>query len=142
MKEQNKIFYPGLFHFPRQWLGVRLFLLILALGVSGIAQRAQAAYDRDKIALKILYVGIPGSERERDFLSFLKKHFQEAASADIGKFSEDQANNFDVILFDYEGDAFKAKRLHLSQEYKRATVTIGVYGSLMCGDLRLKTGYT
>jgi len=136
------ILCQGLFHFQRRWLGARLVFLILALGVSGTIQRAQAAYDPDKIALKILYVGVPGSEREKDFLSFLKAHFQEAASADIGKFSEDQANNFDVILFDYEGEAFKAKRLRLSQTYKRATVTIGVYGALMGGDLRLKTGYT
>jgi hypothetical protein len=142
MKERTMIFCQGLFHFHRRWLGKCLFLLILALVACGIAQRAQAAYDPGKIALRILYVGVPGSEREKDFLFFLKTHFQEAASADIGKFSEDQANNFDVILFDYEGDAFKAKRLRLSQAYKRATVTIGVYGSLMCGDLRLKTGYT
>ncbi len=126
----------------RTWYRVWFLCLIVALGTDGVVLGAGAPPASENIALKILYVGTRGSEREKDFLSFLKNHFREVGSADINKFSEDQAKNFDVILFDFDGDSSRQEKLRLSDDYKRATVTIGVYGAIMCDNLRLKCGYT
>ena len=119
--------------------------IILFLGLFLFLQdhaEAQTQTPGEKIQLRLLYVGSAHSEREKDFVTFLSHYFQEVKSADILNFSEQQTAQYDVILFDYEGDGFKAKRPKLSHGYKRATVTIGVYGALMHDDLRTKCDYT
>lgn len=57
----------------------------------------------DKIPLKILYVGLPNTERQKDFVSFLSENFQEAKTADLYAFKEEQTNNSDVIILDKDG---------------------------------------
>ncbi len=56
-------------------------------------------------------------------------------------FEAKQAADADVILFDHDGDGFKAPRPKLPTDYTRPTVTIGVAGAVFCDYLRLKTGY-
>lgn len=91
--------------------------------------------------LRILYVGHPGSRREADFVTFLKPHFKEVKSADLGAFKEEQAADCDVAIFDYDGDGFKAPQPVLSEKYTRATVTVGVAGAFFCMNRGLKIGY-
>jgi hypothetical protein len=95
----------------------------------------------EKINLKLLYAGQPGSPREKDFVQFLSQRFTDVRTTDLAKFTDDQANGRDVVLFDYEGDGFKAPRPNLSKNYARATVAIGVVGAFICDKQGLKTGY-
>lgn len=94
-----------------------------------------------KTDLRILYVGHPASEREKDFVRFLTDHFRKVRTDDLAKFKEKQTEGFDVIILDYDGDGFKAPRPRLSSEYTRPTVTVGVAGALICDNMSLKTGY-
>ena len=91
--------------------------------------------------MRILYAGHPGSAREKDFVEFLGQHFTQVQTGDLATFTDQSADGFDVAILDYDGDAFKAPRPKLSQNYARATVTVGVPGALIGDQLRLKTGY-
>ena len=94
-----------------------------------------------KMGLRILYVGHPGSAREKDFVGFLSTHVVEVKTADLAEFDGQQTAGFEVMILDYDGDGFKAPRPRLSREYARPTVTVGVIGAFICGSLRLKSGY-
>lgn len=95
-----------------------------------------------KIPLKLLFAGHPGSEREKDFVSFLEHYFEKVTTTDQRKFAGSVEDNVDVVLIDYDGDAFSRPNIGLNSSYNRATVTIAETGALVCGSLRLKTGYT
>jgi hypothetical protein len=118
------------------------FFAVVAATWFGLApaSRAETAPD-DKIPLRILYVGHPGSSREADFSAFLKQHFRQVNTGDLAGFTVRQTADADVVLVDYDGDGFKAPRVRLPEDYARPTVTIGVAGGLLCSQLRLKTGY-
>jgi len=95
----------------------------------------------EKIDLRILYVGHPASDREKDFVRFLTEHFRQVRTDDLANFKEKQTEGFDVIILDYDGDGFKAPRPRLSFEYTRPTITVGVAGAFICDSESLKTGY-
>jgi len=95
----------------------------------------------EKINLRILYAGVPDTERAKDFTEFLAKHFEQVKTADYKAFKEDQAGGFDVVILDYDGVGFSAPRPNISRQYSRATVTMGVPGAFICSSLALKTGY-
>jgi hypothetical protein len=110
-------------------------LLVLPLDVSAQTKPA------DKIDLKVLYAGQPGSAREKDFVDFLGRHFREVKTSDLAQFHPGAASGFDVILMDYDGDPFKAPCPNLLGDYTRPTVTVAVPGAMICRQLGLKTGY-
>ena len=60
---------------------------------------------RQKIDLKILYAGKPGSPRTTDFEGFLREHFASVETTDLAKFSAKQAREFDVVLLDHDEDS-------------------------------------
>jgi len=105
------------------------------------ADRVYEPDTAEKIDLRILYAGVPNTERAKDFTEFLAKHFLEVGTTDYKAFKEDQASGFDVVILDYDGVGFSAPRPSISREYSRATVTMGVPGAFICGSLSLKTGY-
>ena len=117
-------------------------MLITAL-VNTLQPCSAAEYEglSEKIGLRILYAGHPGSEREKDYVDFLSAYFIEVKTSDLAKFKEESAEGFDVTILDYDGDGFKSPRLYLPDSYTRATVTVGVVGASICGNLGLKTGY-
>ena len=97
--------------------------------------------EANKFNLRILYTGNPGSRREKEFIKFLTGHFTKVEAGDLAGFKESDAKGFDVIILDYDGKGFDAPRPQLSPEYARPTVTVGVAGALICGNMSLKTGY-
>jgi hypothetical protein len=117
------------------------WLLVIAL-VVGLAGVSFAAAPADRIPMKLLYAGKPGSDREKDFVAFLKQHFGEVQTGDFAKFDSQQADGFDVVLLDWDGDGFKAPHPAIARDYTRPTVTIGVTGAFVCSQRGLKTGYT
>ncbi len=100
-----------------------------------------AESEQGKLPLRILYVGHPGAERTTDFVSFLKEHFKNVETGDLAAFPGRTKADADVVLLDYDGDGFKAPRVHFPTGYSRPTVTIGVPGALICSANGLKTGY-
>jgi hypothetical protein len=103
---------------------------------------SSAAAPADRIPLKLLYAGKPGSDREKDFVAFLKEHFSDVQTGDFAKFTGQQADGFDVALLDWDGDAFQGPHPAIAADYARPTVTIGVAGAFVCSQRGLKTGYT
>lgn len=95
-----------------------------------------------KINLKLLYVGKPGSDREQEFVGFLRKHFREVKTGDWSRFDATHAESCDVLILDYPGDGFKAPSCQLPRDYPHPVVTIGVAGGLLLSRMGLKTGYT
>ena len=64
----------------------------------------------EKIPLSIRYLGHPGSEREADFVAFLKQHFRQVKMGDLPTFRGAQPAEADVVLYDYDGDCSPAGR--------------------------------
>jgi hypothetical protein len=102
----------------------------------------------DKIPLKILYVGLTNTERQKDFVSFLSGNFTEVESTDLYAFKEEQTQGSDVIILDKDGiqwadrDGGKPLANYLvSSQYSRPTITLGIPGAFWTSRMRLKTGY-
>jgi hypothetical protein len=91
--------------------------------------------------LRILYAGRPGSDREKDFVSFLKKHFDVVGTGDLRTFQEADTLGFDVTLMDWDPDVFDGPRPQISEGFTRPVITIGVPGAWICWNRALKTGY-
>jgi hypothetical protein len=101
----------------------------------------------DKIPLKILYVGLVNTERQKDFVSFLSDNFQEVKTADLYAFKEEQTNDSDVIILDKDGIQWAGRGgkplwdLRVSNQYSRPTISMGIPGAFWTSGMRLKTGY-
>ncbi len=137
-------------------------VVVLLAGTWSQAQ-SQSAPPVDEVSkLRVLYVGHPGSEREKDFVQFLGQHFATVKTADLsafaGKpFADKDMEGFEVALLDYDGDGFKAPRARVVPRFPedvsrvpralegfwltRPLITVGVTGGLIASQAGLKTGY-
>jgi len=117
------------------WLG----LLLLAAPLSA----------DERMNVRVLYCGDPGSQREADYHSFLARHFTKVTLRDTREFKEKDADGQDVVILDwssgYDGkgdiDQKKWKRYHkpqLSKTYARPTILIGRGGGAVGESLKLK----
>lgn len=121
----------------------------LAIIISAIADKpeSQIRYNdsqtnrSEKFNLRILYVGHPQSEREKEYVHFLRSFFKEVSTGDLKTFKEHQTEGYNVIIMDYDGRCFDAPYPTLNREYSRPTVTIAGVGGLIGSRLNLKTGY-
>jgi len=95
----------------------------------------------EQIELRILYAGLPNTERAKDFVDFLSKHFKQIETTDYNTFKGDKTAGFDVTIIDYDGQDTRAPLPSVSREYSRATITVGSPGADLCNRLSLKTGY-
>lgn len=126
-----------------------LAAVLAALAVSG--QPASAA--DEKINLKVLYAGNPGSPRAKDFVAFLGRHFARVGATDYEKFKPEEAKDFDVVVFDWTsiyprdesgkiaekaGGLRSPKAPRLPADFDRPAVLIGAAGADVAGPLRLK----
>jgi hypothetical protein len=71
--------------------------------VAGVAMLAFAlpSWADGPINLKVLYAGNPGSDRERDFKTFLEGRFVKVATTSYEKFKETDAIGCDVVILDW-----------------------------------------
>lgn len=104
-------------------------------------EEAKKVSASEKIDLRILYAGLPNTERAKDFVDFLSKHFKQVETADYNTFKGDKTAGFDVTIIDYDGQDTRAPLPSISREYSRATITVGSPGADLCSRLSLKTGY-
>lgn len=105
------------------------------------AKQTEKADPSEKSELRILYAGLPNTDRAKDFMDFLTKHFKKVEFTDYNDFKEGLAANFDVTIIDHNGVGFRTPLPNISRQYSRATVTVGVPGGFICSRLSLKTGY-
>ena len=100
-----------------------------------------------KIPLRILYVGLPDTERQKDFVSFLSENFTEVKTAGLNTFTEDQTKDSDVVILDKDGIQWAGRGgnplwdLKVSAQYSRPTLSLGIPGAFWADRMRLKTGY-
>jgi hypothetical protein len=126
------------------------WLLVACLGPFLLAEPLQAG---EAIALKVLYAGNPGSDREKDFTAFLQKSFGKVGTADYRSFKESDAKDYDVVIFDWTtifptDDQGKIKqpisRLNspkaptLSNTFDRPAILIGAAGGFLTMQAKLK----
>ena len=122
---------------------VSFILALLVVPCAG----GQEAPAENKISLRILYAGMPGTARQKDFVSFLSTHFVEVKSVDFSSFREEQANESDVVILDKDGIQWANKGgnplwdIRLSKDYSRATLALGIPGAFLYDRMRLKPGY-
>ncbi|MHC4241040.1 MAG: hypothetical protein ACYSU4_01470 [Planctomycetota bacterium] len=95
----------------------------------------------EKSDLRILYVGLPDTERQKDFVAFLGKHFKQVDTADYYAFTEEQTKDCDVAIFDKDGIEWAPLEIDVSDRYSRATVSIGVPGAFWVEKVSRKMGY-
>lgn len=94
-----------------------------------------------KIKLRILCTRSPEEGRTDDFVNFLSKHFVKVETTDYESFRQELAEDFDVVIIDYGAKRPGTPTPELSPYYSRATVTMGVSGSMVCRKLNFKPGY-
>ncbi len=119
-------------------LALWLFLIIVIIGS---CKRETEPESPTKTDLRILYISNPQSARAKDFFDFLSKHFAAVQKGDLKTFRETDSKDFDVTIFDYDGDGFESPRVRISRDFSRPVVTVGVTGAFICDNLSLKTGY-
>jgi hypothetical protein len=111
------------------------------------SQEAQSAAETqkteasEKIALRILYAGLLDTDRAKDFVDFLGKHFEKIETTEYITFTAEKSAGFDVTILDYDGINFKPPYPKISREYSNAVITMGVPGGSLSGLLGLKTAY-
>ena len=120
-------------------LASSLVILLLCWCAGHTNQGSAAALE--KLPLRVFYAGHPGTSRESDFVGFLEKHVTKVGKGDLAKFSGKQADGFDVVILDYDGAGFGSPRPPLPRSYTRSTITVGVTGAQIGGNMGLKTGY-
>jgi hypothetical protein len=111
------------------------------VGPAGVNPQSANVNPRMNRSLKILYAGRPGSDREKDFVAFLKKHFDMVRTGNLETFQEADAQGFDVTLLDWDFNVFEGPCPALSEDFSRPVITLGVHGSMLCSRWRLKTTY-
>ncbi len=127
----------------KHFLTLSIIVALLVVPCSG----GQEASAESKISLRVLYAGMPGTARQKDFVSFLGKHFVEVKSVDVGSFTQEQANDSDVVILDKDGIQWANRGgnplsdLKLPKSYSRATLALGIPGAFLYDRMRLKPGY-
>jgi len=91
--------------------------------------------------LKILYAGRPGSDREKDFVAFLRKYFDVVQTGNLEAFQEADTQGFDVTLLDWDPNASEGPTPAISPSFSRPVITLGIRGALICRQWRLRVGY-
>jgi hypothetical protein len=117
-------------------------LLAILLASPGSRAQSSAAPATDELSkLRILYAGRPGSDREKEFVGFLKKYFDVVQTGNLETFKEADTQGFDVTLLDWDSGQIHGPKPKVSESFSRPVVTLGVPGGLICRQWRLKTGY-
>ncbi len=118
-----------------------VLVVVLLAGTWSRAQSPSAPAVAEISKLRILYAGHPGTDREKDFVGFLKKYFDVVQTGNLQTFKEADTQGFDVTLLDWDINEFKGPRPQLSENFSRPLITLGVPGGLIAMQWKLKTGY-
>jgi hypothetical protein len=124
------------------------------LAFAAVLAWAPAVRSGEPIGQKVLYAGNPGSDREKDFKTFLEKHVARVGTADYRRFKDGDAKGYDVVILDWTSICPRDKagkvlekitslntpepRPEISEGYDRPTILIGAAGGFVAQSLRLK----
>ncbi len=127
--------------------------LLGLLGLTFLLTTSTPARADEPIPLTILYAGHLGTDREKDFAGFLETQFRKVDRVALDRFTDDQAEGHDVVVFDWDSilprDAsgkviqpidrlLYPRGAKVSESYDRPTVVIGAGGQHPIRRLRLK----
>lgn len=120
-----------------------VFTLVIVSGCKDKDQPedTQQAGTSQNLDLRVLYVGLPDTERQTDFVEFLRQHFRQVDTADYNTFKEEQTKDCDVAIFDKDGLEWKSLDIRVSSQYSRSTISIGVPGAFWCRTVSSRMGY-
>lgn len=127
-------------------LGAGLIVPLMLI-MAGHAFSRSNAVEPDKNPLRILYVGMPGTERQEDFDAFLSQHFEGVKIINVLFFNEKQAKGSDVVILDKDGIQWGGRggdplyKLEISDQYSHATLALGIPGAFLYDQMKLKPGY-
>jgi hypothetical protein len=124
------------------------------IALAAVLALASASRADEPFPLRVLYAGNPGSDRDKDFKTFLEKHFAKVGTTDYRRFKDGDAKGYDAVILDwtsiYPRDEAgkilkKIDRLNtpdprpaISEGYDRPTILIGAAGGFVAQSLRLK----
>ena len=111
------------------------------VGPTGASPQSASVNPQLNRSLKILYAGRPDSDREKDFVVFLKKYFDVVQTGNLQTFKEGDTQGFDVMLLDWNPNAIEGPTPTVSPSFSRPVITLGIRGALICRQWRLRTGY-
>jgi hypothetical protein len=115
--------------------------MILPADARSYAQAQPSLVIPELSKLHILYAGRPGSDREKDFVGFLKKYFDVVGTGNLETFQETDTQGFDVTLLDWDANVLEGPYPKVSEGFARPVITLGIRGALIGRRWRLKTGY-
>jgi hypothetical protein len=93
-----------------------------------------------KQPLAVLYAGCPGTDREKDFVAFLRDHFTKVETTSLETLSMEKAKPFDVVVADWKPrykyvdgraknyDSESGHHFSLSKDFTKPIVMIGAVG--------------
>ena len=110
-------------------------------GPTGVNPQSAIANPQLNRSLKILYAGRPGSDREKDFVGFLKRYFDVVQTGNLETFQEADTQGFDVTLLDWDPNTYEGPTPTVSESFSRPVITLGIRGAMICRAWRLKSGY-
>jgi len=123
-----------------------LLALLLATGSAHAQEPARDSVPDDRIDLRVLVTGVPGSERLDRFRAFLEEEFTGVGTTAYTDFTAEDAEGFDVVVIDAEITPTPTAiglpaRPSLSRDYDRATVLVSGAGAILARPLGLKTDW-
>ncbi len=115
------------------------FVLASALVLTAPA----AAQEPEKIDLRVLVTGIPGSVRLAEFETFLSEHFKKVGTTSYSDFEPQQARGYDVLIIDAEvrpkpGRIGLPRAPRLTAQFDRASVLVAGAGARLQRTLENK----
>ena len=93
-----------------------------------LVSESQNTDTSEKIGLRILYAGLPNTDRAKDFVDFLKKHFRQVEITDYNTFTGSHTSEFDVAIIDHDAEAI-VLGFNSGKEY--GAVGIGRHGNFL-----------
>src|SRR6516165_12196303 len=71
------------------------------IALATVLALASASRADEPFPLRVLYAGNPGSDRDKDFKTFLEKHFAKVGTTDYRKFKDGDAKGYDAVILDW-----------------------------------------
>ena len=128
----------------------------LAVAAAIVGSVVTVASAGEPINLKVLYAGNTGSDREKDFVSFLEEQFAKVTTIGLGSFKDADAQGHDVVIFDWTsiyprdkdgkidnnaGNISGPPNPQVSQSFDRPAILIGAVAGNVAHPLQLKINW-
>ena len=101
MESDGRVEVPPAGHSIPSEQPMNRILPALALGAGTLVPQTTAQVPApSKLDARVLYAGVPGAPRTGEFVAFLSQHFAKVGSTDYSQFRAEEADGYDVVIFD------------------------------------------